>query len=156
MYTTSTSARGHCWSESAWLHLIEQERLIDLGEWADARATPRWTPYDLSVALHLWDRIESIPFAELDRTCFEERLRSVVRAGGRALDRLLKTAQGLGAPGERIDFATTLRSRGRHQSLCRVRLHAEVLASGSLRVTLGTPRDFEHHPTELCAGARRA
>jgi len=142
------SAYGRRWNEAARAALLDDETLIDLAEWSQAEGLDRLTGHDTALTLRLWERLEAIPYCEVLRTSFAERLRGVVRAAGRALDRLLKTAVE-GEPLAPVDFVVGLRSRATDPACCTLRLHAELAPSGQLRVTLGMPADYCAHPMEL-------
>ena len=133
------------WSRAAWGLCTEKESLIDLAEWAAANDCEPLTSYRCALTAELWTLVESVPFAEVS-TPLELRLRPLIRAAQRALDRLLEGApDGPAAPGATADFASPLRRRSEHPTSGLLRLHAER-SEGQLFVTLGLCGEFGAHP----------
>ncbi len=139
-----SSAPGCTWNGSRWRLCTETEILVDLEEWAAAHGCESLTSHRCALTPALWMLVESVPFAEAS-TPLELRLRTLVRAAQRTLERLLESVgQRPVAPGATADFPFPLRCRSEHPAGL-LRLHAEA-SEGQLFVTIGLSGEFGSHP----------
>lgn len=143
--TPPTSLRTCTWSGTRWRICTETEILIDLEEWTAAHGCESLTSYRCALTAELWTLVESVPFAEVS-TPLELRLRTLIRAAHRTLERLLASVPGWpAAPGAVADFPFPLRCRSENPAVCLLRLHAEE-SEGQLFVTIGLSGEFGAHP----------
>ena len=138
----------HAWNAEIWDRAIGAEQLVCLQEWEEVHGVEGRSAERIALTPALWDAIASIPFAELGRVRFEDRLRAVVRSARTALERALKAGADPAPPGVALDFAAALPSRAENRKYRRLRLHLEVGADALPRVTLGLPYELERHPAE--------
>ncbi len=144
-WNSTVSATPCTWSRAAWRLCTEREVLIDLAEWAAANDCEPLTSHRCALTAELWTLVESVPLAEIS-TPLALRLRPLIRAAQRALDRLLDgVPEGPDAPGATADFPFPLRCRGAHPGHGLLRLHAEQ-SEGQLFVTIGLCGEFGAHP----------
>jgi hypothetical protein len=138
----------HAWDAEVWDRAIAAEQLVCLREWEEVHGVEGRAVERIALTPALWDAIASIPFAQLGRVRFEERLRAVVRSARTALERALKEGADPAPPGVALDFAAALPSRAESRRHRQLRLHLEIGADALLRVTLGLPHELERHPAE--------
>ncbi len=145
---TSSSPRAcsHRWNLPTWEHLVSEEHLIDLAEWANSSGLPRLTRYRCAFTASLWAWIHQVPFAEIGHTCPAKRVHSVLRSADRALIRAQTLlSMPLAPPGFAICFGTPMKIRSENPPWSILRVHVEFVEK-EIFCTIGRCGDFTDHP----------
>jgi len=136
-------------AERGWA--IEEERLVDLCEWARCRglAPPLALPSALTRAL--WDAIEAIPFRLQGRVTRDERVHHVVGRARRALELWLKEYPETSSREIfSVDFGADLPRALRCRRWIVLRLLGGPDPIGRRVLTIGLPRELpgvsDQHP----------
>jgi hypothetical protein len=142
----------HRWTHTLWNTAVQDEWLIDLAEWEQARGISTSDPTRIAFTRRLWDTMARFRFADLGKVRFEDRLNAVLALTRVALDRVLKLAEDLSPPGEVIDFTARLPSRSEEREQRMLRLHVELGPFEHPFATVGLANEFVRHPLENLAG----
>jgi len=122
---------------------IEEERLVDLGEWARCRGLTPPLAFPSAVTRALWDSIEAIPFRLQGSVTPDDRVRHVARRARGALELWLKESPDT-SRGEvfSVDFGAGLPRAGSGRRWIVLRLLGGPDTTGRRVLTIGLPREL--------------
>ena len=133
---------------------IDDELLIDLGEWSRLHGHRDPFPVPSGITASLWHRIERVPFRLAGRVTLEDR---VLTVADRARARLDQEGVALGrqaaGPRLKLPFSAHLPCRACEPEQQPLTLYCGTWGSSEITVTIGLPLDLD---AGLRPGSQRA